>query len=98
MSQYVETIPFTPDVMFHGKRLMIAGLMPNGRNDQDAFIVQSLIGFCAERKRRTQSSISARRTYAILRLILRMAKATHSVGNQRNAATLIILQGFAING
>src|SRR5439155_19707748 len=29
-SKHVQAIPFTPEIMFHGKRLIIAGLMPNG--------------------------------------------------------------------
>ena len=45
-SEYVQVIAFTPDIMCHGKRLMIGGRMSNSSvGDQDAFIAQSLISF-----------------------------------------------------
>jgi hypothetical protein len=50
-SKHVVTIPFTPEIMCQGKRLMISGLMRNSRDsDQDAYIVQSLIGFFEKHK------------------------------------------------
>lgn len=43
-SARVTKIAFTPEIMFHGKRLMISGAMNKSeRGDQDAFIVQSVI-------------------------------------------------------
>ncbi len=45
-AENVIKVAFTPAIMCEGKKLMINGSMPkNGRSDQDAFIVQSLICF-----------------------------------------------------
>ncbi|HEY4260323.1 MAG TPA: PIN domain-containing protein [Schlesneria sp.] len=43
-STRVRSIPFTQEIMFQAKRLMISGAMPKTeRADQDAFIIQSII-------------------------------------------------------